>query len=447
MGWDGNVLTYPFTKIATNGNGDFQRMVGSSATEQIALFKNGSWNKWARYKFVKDTSVTRMTAALRKTHDQGFVNIRYGNATDCFNRARAAAIDWQYDRPTSGMTASQVAAYYPLRTWDFLNDSSPMDSSIGGYVSVSPCAFTLGPVGVYPNSSTAAGTVDFACNWYYRNAPIVLSDLQSFDGLSNTHDWYWCLLAKIPGTNNAVTRIPLMTTLHGSTKLKVSETPPAYPGAHTAYFTLTVGANNSGMCEAYFAVYAVNKTTADESYFIYLPVGMAASFNIPNASDQIAFGWTSINDTRQPSPAKYGIVLNYQTSGSLVQVTSGAFRLLLVPRSDYWPKSSAMTATVTIEVQGSTAGSSGSLTQTYTIPASAPSSPYFYKDFTFSTPSIYSSTVGATKIAISVNFNGTTWYLNPATFVHSNSIVWATIDQIAAGGYGGNEWMQLNKIA
>ena len=50
MGWSNHVLSFPFTKIAANGQGDLQLALRSGATSQISLWENGVVNKWARRK-------------------------------------------------------------------------------------------------------------------------------------------------------------------------------------------------------------------------------------------------------------------------------------------------------------------------------------------------------------------------------------------------------------
>lgn len=52
MGWNANTqkLTYPFTKIAANGQGDLQLCVGSSSLSQTTLFSNGYINEWSKIK-------------------------------------------------------------------------------------------------------------------------------------------------------------------------------------------------------------------------------------------------------------------------------------------------------------------------------------------------------------------------------------------------------------
>lgn len=52
MGFQNNILTAPFTKIAANGNGDLQKAIGSSSLSQYDLMvtNENKFNKWARYK-------------------------------------------------------------------------------------------------------------------------------------------------------------------------------------------------------------------------------------------------------------------------------------------------------------------------------------------------------------------------------------------------------------
>lgn len=50
MGWDGNVLTAPFTKIAANGSGDLQQALGTSVMNQIALCTHANINPLSYHK-------------------------------------------------------------------------------------------------------------------------------------------------------------------------------------------------------------------------------------------------------------------------------------------------------------------------------------------------------------------------------------------------------------
>lgn len=79
MAYNLGILTYPFTKIAADGNGDLQQALGTTLTSQVGIFALPR-NKWAKYQpfadsrvfsdRFSDTSSTRLAAL--KSANWGF---------------------------------------------------------------------------------------------------------------------------------------------------------------------------------------------------------------------------------------------------------------------------------------------------------------------------------------------------------------------------------------
>ena len=316
MGWSNNVLTYPFTKIGANGNGDFQQMVESSKTTEIELFKHGTWNKWAKFKYFKDTQArvsipVTSYAAARKAADQGFVNFAFTNDTlSCYNRAAATAADWEYNRPLGSMTDAQVAAYYPLRTWDFLNDTDKTSTSTAGYNKLAKRPFEISVPSPVSDLSTPSGYADYQIMWQYSAQQISLTDLISFgDSYSN---WNWVVLLKMPGasSSSAPTLLYLKTAKGGSTNVAVSAPSSQYPTL-VGYFRLNLNALSSGKVTAFLAI----ENSNIPHKYIYIPTGSVnpdypgMSFEIFNPAADIMFNWVwNASQSGQPSgDIRYGI--------------------------------------------------------------------------------------------------------------------------------------------
>lgn len=121
MGWSGNKLTRPYTKIAANGQGDLQRAFGVSSLTQSALFANGKINKFAKYKPFCNSSI--YSDQYTDTNSQRLAGLRAANygfgagfvdGIPSFDSANALhsgfSSGWTYHRPTIGN--------YPLRADD-----------------------------------------------------------------------------------------------------------------------------------------------------------------------------------------------------------------------------------------------------------------------------------------------------------------------------------------
>ena len=419
--------------INTNIDGDIQSALNTSYngdlgyTIERAAYYNRI-NKWAKYKPIVHTATGYLTAAQRRDANQGFhvstastydaESLYQQSATNCWNAANASGADWTYDKAPTGTIGTS-----PYRIFDLLyieTDLSQISTS-SGYRALASCPYTLVSVGVYPNTGTVANTVDCACAFYYFDADLSMSDFGVYYNTLGSYDWYYCLVAKVPGNSGNVSVIPLMTEVRGSTKLAVG-TPST--NIKAGYFTLPLNQQTTGTVQAFLAIYGVNKTTqTGDSNFIFLPVGRNANFDISaaNPSAELAYVWTNIQDPRQPSPAVQGIrITAYQTQSTDIgyAITSVQLRIMIGIPSTY-SASSKFTVKLTPKIVGmynSSEIGSASNTVSYEIdPNNLPANNVAYLDVSLvgSTP-IPSETVDSAKISIRAQFGAENpFYLDP----------------------------------
>lgn len=123
MGWQYHKLTYPFTKIAKNGNGDLQQALRTSKMKQSEIFAYGVISKWAKFRaFVAnqgyhdrygDTNSRRLAGL--KAANLGFGTLPvYASASEFIAALRngiTPGSHWLYARPTSFLRALDFEGY------------------------------------------------------------------------------------------------------------------------------------------------------------------------------------------------------------------------------------------------------------------------------------------------------------------------------------------------
>lgn len=134
MGLSNDILTYPFTKIAANGNGDLQRALETSVTSHIQLIGDvdengadaGRIKTMARYKPFQNPTVNFASDSDRENARK---SARYGmraptslGSITWSNNAMVVPT-YQYLKPVSGSN--------PLRAMDFIRNTS--GSEMSGY--------------------------------------------------------------------------------------------------------------------------------------------------------------------------------------------------------------------------------------------------------------------------------------------------------------------------
>lgn len=337
MGWNNStkILTYPYTKLKSGGAGDLETAFGYTATSELALFKNGVWNKWAKFKYFKNSSTeinVTQYAAARKTANQGFVNFAFSSdMAACYNRAEATLADWEYDRPTSSMTDAQAAAYYPFRTFDFLNDTNKTATNVNGYNGNAKRPFEVAtPV-------SAGGTqtqADFYVMWQYSVQELNLLDFAAF---GDTYSgWRWIVMYKLPGQTSPSSTY-IMTSPGGSTYVSVAAPSSSAPTL-TGYFRLNLGSLTSGTVKAFLGL---ENTNLPKKY-VYVPTGSSSSaypgmsFTVVNPAAEFMFSWVwNAQQSGQTSPYKRGIeaTLGVAPSGHNYFVTWATRIKIIAPSS------------------------------------------------------------------------------------------------------------------
>lgn len=123
MGFSNNLLTYPFTKIAANGQGDLQQALGTGSMSQAAMMTGqaGYINPMAKYKGFRNTTAVFSDANAR---NNARAAARYGMAEPQYFYPISYTIppSWIYNKPDGSM--------YPLRAMDFVKDTI---STTAGY--------------------------------------------------------------------------------------------------------------------------------------------------------------------------------------------------------------------------------------------------------------------------------------------------------------------------
>lgn len=430
MSW--NTPNHPNAMVApinTNIGGDLQKALNTRYNGDIGetikrAADNDRINKWAKYKPIVHTATGYITDAQRRIANQGFHvapsatydadSFYQTSATNCWNAANAASADWLYDKAPTGTIGTS-----PYRLFDLLHIESDLSkiASHDGYKKFAAAPYRLNTIGIYPNSGTVANTVDCACTFYYDNEDLLMPDFAAYYDRLATHDWYYCLVAKVPGDNGNVSVIPLMTELRGSTKMAVG-TPSS--DFKVGYFTLPLTQQTSGTVQAFLAIYGVNKTTGDDAAnFIFLPVGRNANFDISaaNPSAELNYAWANINDPRQPSPALRGLRISLYQSVDGYVITEAHFRILLGIPNGY-SASNKFTVRVTPKIVGVVENeergwSSG--TDSYEIdPNNLPQDGVTYLDVDLTGLNIATESVDSAKISIEAQFGAESpFYLEP----------------------------------
>lgn len=111
MGWSNGKLTYPFTKLATNGQGDFQQALHRNDLREIDLFNYGDVRLFAKYKgFPSPYDYTDRYSDSGSNRKTALINANYGIAIPTSNALGSpssgffynllnSALMWYYNRP------------------------------------------------------------------------------------------------------------------------------------------------------------------------------------------------------------------------------------------------------------------------------------------------------------------------------------------------------------
>jgi len=433
-----NGIIYVNTNTTPHGGvciADIQQAVRSTKSDIGGLIRDGSINKWAKWKPIVHTALSGMTSAVRKTANQGFLvdetvagntGSLYQNSKErAFAAASANGQDWNYVKPTGVIGTS------PFRFLDFANEDS---LGSNGYNMGSMSPFRLFTCGIYPNADTPVGWQDFAVTWYYTAQQIAFTDLAVYDGKTSTHTWYWGLFAKIPGQNGAVSVIPIMTALHGSTKYAVGS---PNGDLNIGFFSLEIQPTTVGTCEAYLGIYAVNNITQEaNAHFIYAPVRVPSTFEITNPAAEIRFWWnqyvSGITGTTQ------GIQITYTAYQSAYLLTATSMHMLAYVPADLpstLPSTFQVKVTTTITgVYQGAHGTSHFATGTFNVSRGTSSSTPIFIDipvFDSTGSPIMVDDVMESLVSIEVQFGSETpFYLDPLTLEHRNYRIESSVQDI-----------------
>lgn len=343
MAWNDStkILTAPFTKIAANGQGDLQKALKTTQMSEINIFKYGVWNKWAKYKYLKDPDVIRMTAARRVALNQGFAcNDAYSDRTSFYHSSAEAAfltaramlsdgvVDWAYDRPTADTTDENMGQYYPLRPYDFLNDADIAQSGYNGNVGRPFAKVAFGQA-----ANSPSGTWWFQFTFHYvpfgNVGGISLHELKAYkDKVDNGYTWYWGVLYKHNG-GGSVSFAWLTTEAGGSTKIAVGTSETLYISGYIQ-IDQAVGANK---LEAYLCAACKSATSDTPVGYIHLPID-DATCDITNPSAELHFYTNAYQDPRQTSPLP-GFFITYVESSGMYAITNASVRILMAGIADF----------------------------------------------------------------------------------------------------------------
>lgn len=428
MAWNDTtkILTAPFTKIAANGQGDLQKALKTAQMSEINIFKYGVWSKWAKYKYLKDPDVIRMTAARRVALNQGFAcNDTYSDRTSFYHSSAEAAfltaramlsdgvVDWAYDRPTTDTTDENMGQYYPLRPYDFLNDADIAQSGYNGNVRR---PFAKVAFGQAANSPSGTWWFEWTFHYLYIAGGIALADLDAFASRQNQGGWYWGVLYR-HNNGGSVNFAWLTTEAGGSEKIAVGTPPQFYI---SGYMSMPVVSGASAI-EAYL-VAACKSASGDSTIgFINLPIE-DASCDITNPAAELHFSVAAYQDPRQGSSPKVGVIASYRTNSSGVVIVNEAshptsLRVVMSGIADFVDGKSG---TWNIRVTAKLSDSSGAYREAYVDYAldcsNPPSSGIAYIDIDpiGSNPLPATSGPGSVRIVLSIRIAAEqVFYVNP----------------------------------
>ena len=287
---------------------DLRQTFGVSGNSMGAILQVANVNPWAKYKPIKNATLGRLTAAIRKSEDQGFVNIHFQTPTACFERAKTvvggSVANWEYQPPIGGINVS------PFRLMDFANDSNPSDN---GYNRAARNPFYLEQV--YTDPADSQQDVKVEVIFRYMNEEIALSDIGSVDTFATqtSGTWYWCLFAKVP-TRNYVECWHLYTDQTYTTRLTIGS--PSASARH-GFTHFTAPEIASGTVEAYLGLVCIDDLEEPGRVrYIYAPTLQAASFDLTNPTG--AFYVSLVPQSQNTS----GMVITYSNTGEYNEIVA-----------------------------------------------------------------------------------------------------------------------------
>jgi len=214
MGWSDHKLTYPFTKIAANGNGDLQQALQSSALYQSTLFANGVVAKWAKYKAFQYSGAIadRYSAAGTSARDLALKERSFGlNNIPIWTGQMNKMVNFWYGISTSGNAPicgaqSEYWTYLRpttyLRALDFENYIDNAEAPISALDSTSITVSTSKDVNVtYPSGA--------------RNAETIKLEELVYDLIDGSNMYFGIMFWKVQGSVN--------TFLYKTHDTKISE--------------------------------------------------------------------------------------------------------------------------------------------------------------------------------------------------------------------------------
>lgn len=218
----------PTTKIMTaplnlNTNGDIQQASGVNSGDLGKCFRDGGWNKWAKYKPMKSGKITPLTEAELKVLDYGLTVSKYTSMSGII-AAINTGTEWAYTPPAGGSTER-------FRFFDLLKPGAITST---GYRGDANCFFAYSEV---PTRATqGGGGCVLRVNWQasdLKEGSLSTADLNTLLGDMSIPDMYVGALMRrgtgnyyktsssTVGSNSYMTEIPLsdneLTTIGSGT--------------------------------------------------------------------------------------------------------------------------------------------------------------------------------------------------------------------------------------
>ena len=264
---------------------DLRQVFGINSPFLHHIIDNADINKWAKFKPISHPAYGYVTAAQRKSANQGFFvdesisgstgSLFQRDATRAFNAARETGQDWRYVRPTGVMGVSSY------RIDDFACIiTSLSDRSRPGYDHNAACPLVFDAI--VADMADQNNNVQIRVDFYYRSENIALTDLDIITKNQVSYTWYWCVLMKVPGSNQ-VSVCALYTDQNYTTRLALGAPSTSII---RGFGRFQISSTSYGDCEAYLALVAVSSTPADVA-FVYAPIRVPVTFTIRNANNGI----------------------------------------------------------------------------------------------------------------------------------------------------------------
>lgn len=205
MSWDDTtkIMTAPI-EWNSDGDGDLQVAAGVESSDLKTCIVNGSWNKWAKWKPVKDSKIAPLTAEEMKAKNYGLTITPCGPNGDVSTFVSNFSSRWAYNKP-DGSTGEMY------RVFDLTNPSNPSSST--GYRGNANCFIDLNncifPSSYYLNQGGTGVTFQLGVNTgnNIKEGSITPADLRFGDSSTGTafSAMYFGLLFKTGTTYKLIT--------------------------------------------------------------------------------------------------------------------------------------------------------------------------------------------------------------------------------------------------